>query len=110
MAAYDNDKNTSWLQYFIGKGAPLDFPTRGGFTPLHYAASGGTNQANCMSVMQLLLESGANHHAMTSSSHTPLLRAHMTKNKEAVLALASWRGPESQQDKKGKNAKKRRGR
>ncbi|WP_282043073.1 ankyrin repeat domain-containing protein [Winogradskyella flava] len=75
--------NEAVLNYFIEKGADIDFQDKNGYCALHFAA-----QNNEIEIMRVLLNKGANPNLRDSYGNTPIWTAIMnTKDDFSIIKL-----------------------
>lgn len=81
-ACIDNapDQRLKVAKELITSGQDVNAPDNDSWTPLHFAA-----QANCVEVIKLLIENGANIEAQEVNGNTPLWVATMNSNNNTEM-------------------------
>lgn len=84
--AFDLNLNLDRIRFLLENNANPNVKNNYGYTPLHQAASKGTNEFSQI-LVQLLLNKGADVNAKNDAWNTPLHGAALYKNKECVKLL-----------------------
>ena len=84
-ACIDNapDQRLKVAKELIASGLDVNAPDNDSWTPLHFAA-----QANCLEVIMLLIENGADIEASEINGNTPLWVATMNSNENSQVVTA----------------------
>lgn len=90
---------TSWVDYFISKGATINWRDKYGFSPLMLACGVGN-----INILNLLLKSGADLESQTNKQETALLLASKAGKYDVVKWLLDHGADINAEDKKGKSA------